>query len=135
MRHLIVLFLSLIIAQVCANTSQIGWVRLVENQMNKNIRYVFSDEKANHPTLKDAHILFNITFVPENYDDLLAKNQSIRAYIIVIDSKDVEEMEAILDENRAKLKSREVTISHLLLPIRQKLLWYEESVFRLHNKN
>ena len=73
MRHLIVTFISLIIAQVCANSSQIGWFRLVENQMNKNIRYVFSDEHKN-PKLKDAHILFNLTFVPENYEDLMAKN-------------------------------------------------------------
>ena len=73
-RQLIVAFISLILAHVSANTSQIGWFRLVENQMNKNIRFVFSDQKENKPTLKNAHIKFDLTFVPENYEDLMSKN-------------------------------------------------------------
>jgi len=99
MRQIFLTLISLLIVQVCANTNEIGWFRLEENKMNKNIRYIFSDGGTGKQKLKDAHIKFDLTFVPENYEKLIKNNQLIRAYIIVIDSKDVEEMEMIIQSN------------------------------------
>ena len=72
--------------------------------MNKNIRFIFSDDTGK-PKLKAAHIKFDLTFVPENYEKLLAAHQAIRAYVVVVDSKDVEEMENIIQTNQARLKA------------------------------
>ena len=90
---ILITILCLFIIHVYANTSQIGWYRLEEHKLNKNLRYVFSDGGPNEKNLKNAHIKFNITFVPENYEKLMENNETIRAFVIVLDSKDMDEFE------------------------------------------
>ena len=61
-----ILFIYLLfLPHISANTNYIGWLRLEQNELVPEQRYVFSDLK-DEKHLKDAYIKFDLKFVPEN---------------------------------------------------------------------